>query len=135
MKVLKISGSVYRVVRQLGPDDLSDLRPFAPVIATPKRLKGQSVTNDRLWNDVEAQCAELSEDVWSEINRADRRQYDALRSARPRGVNSHKGVNSKSGRRIDNRPKGGHFVAIDSEGVTIKHQIITKKVKWCGRKD
>jgi hypothetical protein len=47
MKVLKISGSVYRVVRQLGPDDLSDLRPFAPVIATPKRLKGQSVTNDR----------------------------------------------------------------------------------------
>ena len=78
------------------------------------------MTDDRLWSLVDEQCAGLSEDDWREINRADRRAYDALRSDRPSG---------KSGRRLNDRARGGHFVAIDSEGVTLKHTKTSKKVK------
>jgi hypothetical protein len=123
MQILKIGGNIYRVVRRLEPDDFSDLKSFAPVIATPKRLKGERVTDDRLWSDVEKQYAELSEDVQREIERADRRIYDIRRIERPSGASG------PSGRRINNRPTGGHFVAIDSEGVTIGYKKIAKKVK------
>ena len=62
----------------------------------------------------------LPDDVRLEIARSDRREYDRGRETRPRGANSHKGVNSKSGRKINARPRtGGHFVAIDSEGVNL----------------
>ena len=123
MQILKIGGNIYRVVRRLEPDDFSDLKSFAPVIATPKRLKGERVTDDRLWSDVEEQYAKLSDDVRREIERADRRIYDAHRIERPSGASG------PSGRRINNRPTGGHFVAIDSEGVTIDYKKIAKKVK------
>jgi hypothetical protein len=90
------------------------------VILTPKRLKGRRVADDKLWAEVEEQCANLPDDVRRDITRSDRRQYDRGRETRPRGVNSHKGVNSKSGRKINGRPRtGGHFVAIDSEGVNL----------------
>jgi hypothetical protein len=123
MKILKISGDIYRVIRSLGPDDLSDLRPFAPVIATPKRLRGRRVIDDRLWSDVEEQCGALSSAIWTEITRADRRAYDALRTARPSGASG------PSGHRINARPTGGHYIGIDSEGLTIDHKTITRKVK------
>jgi hypothetical protein len=52
MKILKIGENIARVVTQLGPDCFSDLKPFAPVIATPKRLKqdgaGRRVINIEL---------------------------------------------------------------------------------------
>ena len=116
MKAFKLSGDIYEVVKVVCGDDFSDLR----VILTPKRLKGQYLTDDRLWASVEEQCAELSDEMWSEIARNDRREYDARRDTQRRGVTSHKGVNSKSGRKINARPRtGGHFVAIDSEGVEL----------------
>ena len=43
-----------------------------------------------------------------------------LRAERPSG---------KSGRRLNDRPRGGHFVAVDSEGTVIGHTRTTKKVK------
>ena len=93
-------------------------------ILTPKRLKGQRVADDKLWADVEEQCASLPDDVRREIARSDRRQYDRRRETRPRGANSHKGVNSKSGRKINARPRtGGHFVAVDSEGVEVARTV------------
>jgi hypothetical protein len=58
-----------------------------------------------------------------EIARSERRAYDRGRETRPRGANSHKGVNSKSGRRINDRLRGGHFVAVDSEGFTVRQYI------------
>jgi len=69
MKALKISGVIYKVVKVFGETDLSDLRPFAPVILTPKRLKGQHLTDDRLWAIVEEQYADLSDDMLREIAR------------------------------------------------------------------
>jgi hypothetical protein len=129
MKVLKISDTIYRVTKLLQPDALSDLRPFAPVMATPKRLRGERVTDHRLWSDVEKQCGTLSHDLWTEINRADRRAYDTRRSDDRRGANSHKGTNSKRGNRINARLTGGHIVGIDSEGVTLEHQVVTRKAK------
>ena len=94
--------------------------PLAPIIATPGRLRGLRVADDRLWDRVEKQCENLSAEEWVEVRRADRREYDALRAERPSG---------KSGRRLNDRPRGGHFVAVDSEGTVIGHTRTTKKVK------
>lgn len=116
MKALKLQSEIYEVFRVVCGRAFTDLR----YILTPKRLKGQYLTDDRLWAIVEEQCAELSAEIWTEIARNDRREYDGRRDTRPRGANSHKGANSKSGQKINARPRtGGHFVAIDSEGVEL----------------
>lgn len=119
MKAFKLSGNIYEVVKVVCGDAFWDLR----VILTPKRLKGQYLTDNGLWAIVEEQCAQLSDEMWREIARIDRREYDRGRETRPRGLNSHKGANSKSGRRINDRPRGGHFVAVDSEGFTVRQYI------------
>ena len=133
MKWMKIGGHLCEVVRVVSGSVFLDSR----VILTPKRLKGQRVADDKLWAEVEEQCASLPDDVRRDIARSDRRQYDRRRATRPRGANSHKGVNSKSGRKINARPRtGGHFVAIDGEGVNLSRKTsnvatgISTRVAW-----
>jgi hypothetical protein len=104
---------------ETGPDPL----PFAARILTPKRLREWEVVDEKFWLEIDARYNSLPETILREIARADRREYDARRDERPRGKNSHKGINSKSGVAIENRPRtGGHFVAIDSEGLEISRQ-------------
>ncbi len=126
MKALKIAGDIYEVGEQVcGKTDLSDL-PFAPVILTPKRLKGQQyATDDRLWAAVEEQCAGLSDDMRAEIARCDRREYDRRRERASRGKSGRKGAGSTSGWMINARPRpGGHFVAVDSEGMELTRAVV-----------
>lgn len=124
MKALKISGVIYEVVNEFGATGLSDL-PFAPVILTPKRLKGQHVTDHRLWAVVEEQYAGLSDDMLREIARSDRREYDRRRERTARGKSGRKGAGSRSGRAINARPRtGGHFVAVDSEGLELARTVV-----------
>jgi hypothetical protein len=120
-----ISGNTYQAVEDDWYSADSDLAivPFAPPILTSTQLKGLQAPDAKLWDDIEEQYNKLPNWLLREIARIDRREYDRGRERRPRGLNSHKGVNSKSGRRINDRPRGGHFVAVDSEGFTVRQYI------------
>jgi hypothetical protein len=117
-----IAGNTYEPVEENWYPADSDLSisPFAPPIFTSTQLKGLHVPDAKLWDDIKEQYNKLPNWLLRAIARADRREYDALRDRVSRGKSGQKGVGSKSGRMINARPRtGGHFVAVDSEGLEL----------------
>jgi hypothetical protein len=122
-----IAGNTYEPVDENWYSADSDLSisPFAPPIFTSTQLKGLQVPDAKLWDDIKEQYNKLPNLLLRAIARADRREYDALRDRVSRGKSGRKGVGSKSGRMINARPRtGGHFVAVDSEGIELTRAVV-----------
>ncbi len=124
-----IAGVTYETVEENWYSSDSDLSIslFAPPCLTSKQLKGLQLLDSKLWDDIEEQYKKLPDWLRDAVARADRAEYDARRERSSRGKSGRKGVGSKSGRKINARPRtGGHFVAVDSEGMELARAVVVR---------
>jgi hypothetical protein len=129
MKTIILAGKAYEVVNECGQTTVLTAGddPGGSRSGCVRRTDRGSPPDTIVPGGAERTKPMRAEEMWAEIARRDRREYERRRAARPR-------KSGRSGTRINGRRRsGGHFVGVDSEGFNLTHEIKGRgreKTEW-----